>query len=181
MNKVPIPEQKLKMSDLVDQNEYKLRVIAVNEAGESEPSKTLTFISKDPFDKPSKMEKPVLKHMEKEAVSLSWSPPEDDGNSPITNYQLEKRPKGKTQWMRVNKEKVTDTDYTVEGLDEGTEYEFRVTAENKVGPGPPSDASSGIKFGKYSSTYHRINIQIFLSIIGLFSKFTYKFNFNKYL
>ena len=30
------------------------------------------------------------------------------------------------------------TKYTVRGVKKGVEYEFRVTAENKVGAGPPS-------------------------------------------
>ncbi len=35
-------------------------------------------------------------------------------------------------------EKVTRPTYTVKGVKQGVEYEFRVTAENKVGAGPPS-------------------------------------------
>ena len=47
--------------------------------------------------------------------------------------------------------KVSDTKWTVPGLQEGKEYEFRVTAENKAGQGPPSAPSKPAKYGEYRS------------------------------
>jgi len=46
-------------------------------------------------------------------------------------------------------EKVTETKYEVKGLQKGAEYEFRVTAENKMGPGQPSDPSKMAKYGAF--------------------------------
>lgn len=44
------------------------------------------------------------------------------------------------------------TSATIPGLKEGTQYEFRVRAVNKAGPGEPSDATKPIvaksRFGK---------------------------------
>jgi len=44
---------------------------------------------------------------------------------------------------------VTETKYEVKGLQKGAEYEFRVTAENKMGPGQPSDPSKMAKYGEF--------------------------------
>ena len=41
------------------------------------------------------------------------------------------------QWVRANEDHVPSTAYMVKGLQSDIEYEFRVTAENKAGTGPP--------------------------------------------
>ena len=42
---------------------------------------------------------------------------------------------------RVTRDRILETEFTVQGLMEGTEYEFRVSAENKAGTGPASEPS----------------------------------------
>ena len=53
-------------------------------------------------------------------------------------------------------ETITETTFTSTGLTEGTEYQFRVYAENLAGPGPASEPSDLQKakhpFGKDSYT-----------------------------
>ena len=78
-----------------------------------------------------------------------------DGGSPITNYILEMRVAGESKWNRVNTETVTDLAYTVKRLKEETQYEFRLTAENKAGPGQPSPACTGC-YGNYTYIFHII-------------------------
>ena len=52
------------------------------------------------------------------------------------------------KWKVANvDEKVSETKYEVKGLQKEAEYEFRVTAENKMGPGQPSDPSKMAKYG----------------------------------
>ena len=83
---------------------------------------------------------PTVSDITADSMTLSWHPPSEDGGSPIISYTIEKREKfGK--WVKANRQPVTDTTFTLSGLTEGTEYEFRVCAENKAGPGKFSDAT----------------------------------------
>ena len=74
-------------------------------------------------------------------MRLSWTEPESDGGSPITGYVVEKQDRFSTHWTPVTKREVPDTSFTVSGLSEGMEYEFRVVAQNKAGPGKYSEAT----------------------------------------
>ncbi|CAH8526186.1 unnamed protein product [Heterobilharzia americana] len=77
-------------------------------------------------------------------ITLSWKPPGDDGGQPITNYILEKRPKGSDSWQKVSGF-LKSPNATVRNLQEGTEYEFRVMAENPLGVTKhPFDPPSGM-------------------------------------
>ena len=62
---------------------------------------------------------------------------------------MEMRAAGDYSWIPATTEKVTRPSLNVTGLREGVQYEFRVTAENKVGRGPTSDPSRSSKAGKY--------------------------------
>lgn len=55
----------------------------------------------------------------------------------ISGYQVEKKGK-RGDWTKANIKPVDDTTYTVSGLPEGAELEFRVAAVNDAGPGKPS-------------------------------------------
>uniref|UniRef100_A0A8C0VNL1 Protein kinase domain-containing protein n=1 Tax=Cyanistes caeruleus TaxID=156563 RepID=A0A8C0VNL1_CYACU len=74
-------------------------------------------------------------------MTLTWYPPEDDGDSQITGYIVERKEVRADRWIRVNKVPVTMTRYRSTGLVEGLEYEHRVTAINARGTGKPSRPS----------------------------------------
>uniref|UniRef100_A0A8C6LDJ9 Titin n=1 Tax=Nothobranchius furzeri TaxID=105023 RepID=A0A8C6LDJ9_NOTFU len=80
-----------------------------------------------------------------DGMTITWSAPETDGGSKITNYIVEKKDRAGIKWTRCNRQKVTDLSYRVVGLTTDHEYEFRVTAENIVGVGEPSLPTSYYK------------------------------------
>lgn len=97
------------------------------------------------LDEPGKPGRPELKNWDKDFVDLEWTPPKDDGGAPIEKYIVQMRDKEGRQWIDVAKvpgdrtvAKVTD------GIQEGHEYEFRIVAVNKAGPGEPSDTSKSV-------------------------------------
>ncbi len=74
-------------------------------------------------------------------LKLSWQPPSKDGGTPILGYHIERRSNTSRRWVFITKEPVKDTMYQVKDLYVDTTYEFRVSAENKMGTGPPSTPS----------------------------------------
>ena len=87
-------------------------------------------------------------------MTVSWSPPESDGGSKITGYTLEVKQDFSSRWNKIATS-VIETSYNVTLLTTGSEYQFRVAAENRAGLG---------KFSKPSETvvakppYGRFNI-----------------------
>ncbi|XP_031677925.1 titin [Oncorhynchus kisutch] len=65
-------------------------------------------------------------------ISLSWDPPLYDGGCPISNYVVEKRDTTTTSWKTVSST-VARTSIKVPRLTQGTEYQFRIAAENRYG------------------------------------------------
>ena len=64
-------------------------------------------------------------------VGLKWEPPELDGGSPVTSYVVEMRPTSKKAWTKVDD--TQSLELTASKLTQGTEYLFRVAAQNAVG------------------------------------------------
>jgi len=148
VNRLPTRETELALEDLRQGEDVEFRVFAVNEAGYGTPSdSTEPTTVKDPFDKPSQPSEPIIESIRANAATIAWTAPRSDGGTPITNYKIEMRSIGSYRWDVVNPfEKVTDTRYTVRNLMEETDYEFRVSAENKAGVGQPGPASKSAKY-----------------------------------
>lgn len=86
-----------------------------------------------------KIQLPEVTDWDKDRVDLRWTPPVNDGGSPITGYVVEKREKGSPKWTKACETGPFDTKTTVPNLDEGVEYEFRVRAVNDRSLPNPED------------------------------------------
>lgn len=133
-----------RVDNLIEGHDYNFRVKAVNKQGESQPLSTHQSITaKDPFGKPDKPGTPEVTDWDKDHVDLEWKEPKKDGGSPIVGYVIEKRAKF-GPWEKALQVPANETKATVPDLKEGEEYEFRVIALNKAGPGEPSDPSKSV-------------------------------------
>lgn len=87
---------------------------------------------------------PTVREVYANSALVLWNRPRD-GGKPITNYILEKKEPGAKRWSRVTRDPLYPaTQYRVQDLVEGCEYEFRVMAENELGTGDPSAPSQPI-------------------------------------
>ena len=74
----------------------------------------------------------VFDDIQANSVKVSWKVPMDNGGSEILGYIVERREANRSAWCTVDS-RVTDKHLLVKGLKEGTEYHFKVTAENSFG------------------------------------------------
>jgi large repetitive protein len=124
-------------SGLTNGTEYGFRVAAVNSLGQGQPS---VSTSATPVWTPTA---PDLTATVAPAdgigsgqVRLSWTARQSNG-SEITDYLIESSTDGQT-WTAVDDGVSGDPTYMVDGLTNGTAYQYRVTAINAVGIGAPS-------------------------------------------
>uniref|UniRef100_A0A672I9D9 Titin n=1 Tax=Salarias fasciatus TaxID=181472 RepID=A0A672I9D9_SALFA len=146
INKTLIHEPKFKSYPLEEGIEYEYRVSAENIVGIGRCSKISEgCVARDPCDPPGM---PEAIHVTKDTIIIQWTKPEYDGGSNITGYTVEKRDLPEGRWVRANFTNVIETQFTVTGLTENAQYDFRVIAKNAVGtsivvqypykpPGPP--------------------------------------------
>ncbi|TPP56261.1 Twitchin [Fasciola gigantica] len=132
--------------NLDEGKEYEFRVSAENPMGVSEPLTTEHAIkAKHPFDPPSGMSQPQVENTTDDSVTLSWDTPL---HGPTTGYVIEKRAKGDRNWSKATPHPVAGNEYTVKGLPQGKEFEFRVVPVNAAGRGEPSEPTPLVKVQK---------------------------------
>uniref|UniRef100_A0A3B5BGT5 Titin n=1 Tax=Stegastes partitus TaxID=144197 RepID=A0A3B5BGT5_9TELE len=99
-----------------------------NTAGEA-----TTDISVVVLDKPGPPTGPIkLDEVTADSVVLFWDPPQYDGGCSINNYIVEKRDTSTTNWQIVSAT-VARTTIKAARLKTGSEYQFRIAAENRYG------------------------------------------------
>uniref|UniRef100_H2YFD1 Titin n=1 Tax=Ciona savignyi TaxID=51511 RepID=H2YFD1_CIOSA len=131
-----------KVHRLLKGNEYIFRVIAVNKYGRGVPLESVPVIAKNPFSVPAAPGKPQVSTVMKNSAVLTWTRPTSDGGSDISGYHIERKERNSLRWTRAVRRSVPSLHHKVTGLSEGSEYEFRVSAENAAGIGPPSECST---------------------------------------
>lgn len=97
-------------------------------------------------DKPSSPVGPLeVSDVTKNSATVAWQPPESDGGTPIKEYIIESRPSHKSSWMKAGKVDSQTLSFTVRGLQEGTDYHFRVIPVNNEGQGPALETTDVTK------------------------------------
>uniref|UniRef100_A0A8D0D672 Titin n=1 Tax=Sander lucioperca TaxID=283035 RepID=A0A8D0D672_SANLU len=109
----------------------KYTITATSSIGTATEEITVIILEKPgPPTGPVKIEEVSSNH-----VTLSWEPPEYTGGCQINNYIVEKRDTTTTAWQIVSAT-IARTTIKVSNLKTGTEYQFRVSAENRYGKSP---------------------------------------------
>uniref|UniRef100_A0A8C9KUX9 Titin n=1 Tax=Serinus canaria TaxID=9135 RepID=A0A8C9KUX9_SERCA len=98
-----------------------------NTAGTTTVSLTVVVL-----DRPGPPTDVKIDEVSADSVTLSWKPPAYDGGCHISNYIVEKRDTTTTTWEVVSAA-VARTSIKVSRLVTGSEYQFRVCAENRYG------------------------------------------------
>uniref|UniRef100_A0A3Q2DJN0 Titin n=1 Tax=Cyprinodon variegatus TaxID=28743 RepID=A0A3Q2DJN0_CYPVA len=94
------------------------------------------------LDKPGQPRGPVkVEEVTSDSITISWNPPEYDGGCTIKNYIVEKRDTSTTNWVVVS-QNIARTQIKAGRLKTGSEYQFRIVAENRYGKSPALSSES---------------------------------------
>ena len=149
---------------------YYFAVHAINKVGKGESIETARPVTpKKSVSKPISPVGPLtVNAFSHDSVSLNWLHPEGDDS--ISSYRIEKRDSTRTTWDVVGNVDASETSYVVRGLNSGTDYYFRVIAENGAGASAPLTLDRSfiprIPYGK-----------LFANVIFYFILFKFKPNF----
>lgn len=104
----------------------------------------LFFVSFLP-DKPSQPGEIDTVNVDKSFITIRWQAPECDGGKEVLGYWVEYRKSIESTWKKSNKQRLKEMEFTMPGLAEATEYEFRVFAENETGMSRPRRTATCIR------------------------------------
>ena len=90
----------LKVTKLLEGNEYMFRVTAVNKYGAGEPLDSANVLMRTPFVAPGPPHIEDVSHIAHDGMTLTWSAPESDGGTDIVNYIVEKKDRAGIKWTR---------------------------------------------------------------------------------
>lgn len=152
---------------------YLINILATREFNRIK-KKSILHNSLSASDKPSQPGEVDTSAVTKDYITIQWEAPQCDGGKPVLGYWVEYRKSGESTWKKCNRELLKEREFTQGDLQEATEYEFRVFAENETGISRPRRTAAGIKTklgGKYfCSSYLQY---ITLMIISFLTKKIY--------
>ncbi|KAL1117086.1 hypothetical protein AAG570_004414, partial [Ranatra chinensis] len=121
---------------LITDAEYMFRIYAQNPVGTSEARESEKVVVKIKFNKPSEPLGPLeVSGVTDTSCTITWEPPLSDGGTPIIDYTVEWKESTKTTWTKIGT--THETHIAVSDMHKDTAYDFRISARNKAGVGPP--------------------------------------------
>uniref|UniRef100_A0A3B1J5P9 Titin n=1 Tax=Astyanax mexicanus TaxID=7994 RepID=A0A3B1J5P9_ASTMX len=126
---------KIVIKDATREDSGKYEITLTNSIGSKSAEITVIVL-----DKPGPPGAIRVDEVSADFVSLSWDPPLYDGGCQINNYVVEKRDTTTTTWQIVSAT-VARTSIKVSRLTQGTEYQFRIAAENRYGKSHAVDSA----------------------------------------
>ena len=135
------PATQTTITGLTNGTTYTFRVEAINPTGAGPQSAASNSVTPLNPVAPS-VPLAVSASPASQAVRVAWSPPQANGDSPITGYTI-------TPYIGAAAQSPVQvaagtTNRVITGLDNGTAYTFRVTAQNAVGSSPASPATAAV-------------------------------------
>ena len=94
------------------------------------------------IDRPGKPEHVTARVDGEGIVALSWRPPTNEGGAEVFSYVIERRDERRRTWQKCGDSR--DCAFSVERLQTGNSYNFRVAAENVVGVGEAAELPDAI-------------------------------------
>ncbi|CAC5377020.1 MYLK [Mytilus coruscus] len=132
-----------------DSGRYHVKVD--NDVGSDSTETTVTVL-----DVPSPPSKPYATETTLFTVILSWSEPDSDGGSLVSNYKVEMCNAEEEEWQTLS-DNCSSTSYCATDLAAHNPFFFRVSAKNKIGFSEPSPVSDVI-VTKDSHPSHRLSV-----------------------
>lgn len=88
-------------------------------------------------DKPLAPRNLQVAEIYKDFITVQWEAPEQDGGSPITKYIIEKADAKRAVFSAIGETDSSTLKFKATKLYEGSQYLFRVIAENAIGQSEP--------------------------------------------
>ena len=130
-----------RLTGLVNGVTYTFTVTATNVAGNGAASTSVAAVPYTRSGSPSNL---VASALVGGQVSLTWSPPGNNGGAGLTGYRIERRVEGGEWAVLISDTSSTLASYLAIGLDPTISYEFQVSAWNAAGMGAMSVPSTAV-------------------------------------